>query len=187
MADEIRIQAETGQTIKALILLGGAVWDGSALVDVSTLTDAEWTAALVAVTEEQTSDTTGVGAYFADWPGGLTQAANYDAEFFLGAAPSPGDLAYGFQGNPTGFVDKTEYTLTADERDAIAEALLDLASTIDSKTVRETLRYLGARLVGKLSGAGTTEETIVGMDGATDRATFTVSNIGEITDVDYDP
>jgi len=102
MAGEIRLQATAGLTVKALIVSeAGTVWNGTALVAPSTLTDAEWTAALLACTEQDTSDSTGTGLYLANWPGALTQLAVYSVQFFSGAAPSPGDLSIGCQQDPT--------------------------------------------------------------------------------------
>lgn len=82
---------------------------------------------------------------------------------------------------------KAGYTLTSADHNAIAAALLDLASAVDGKTVRQTLRYVGARMAGKLSGAGTGTEVCVGMDGVTNRASYTVDSSGNITAVSYDP
>ena len=102
MAGEIRLQATTGLTVKALIVSeAGTVWNGSALVAASTLSDAEWTSSLIACTEQDTSEATGTGLYLADWPGALTQGAVYSVLFFSGASPSPGDLSIGYQQDPT--------------------------------------------------------------------------------------
>lgn len=98
MAGEIRLQALTGvANVKAAIYdQNGQVWDGSDMVGVSTLTDAEWTTGLVACTEEQTSDTTGIGLYLGDKPGALADGI-YSIVFFSGASPDPGDPYVGTQ------------------------------------------------------------------------------------------
>ena len=77
-------------------------------------------------------------------------------------------------------------TLTAGERDSIATALLDLASAVDTKTVREALRYMAATVGGKVSGAGTGTNVFKGLDGSTDRVTATVDVDGNRTAVSYD-
>jgi len=78
--------------------------------------------------------------------------------------------------------------LTPEEKNDVGTALLDLAGTIDTKTVRQTLRYLGAVIAGKIpSGAGTSTETFKGLDGSTDRITITVDNDGNRTNISYDP
>lgn len=69
-------------------------------------------------------------------------------------------------------------TLTSGERDSIAAALLDLASAIDGKTLRQAIRYIASLCVGKVSGAGTGTEVFKGLDGSTTRATVTVDNDG---------
>ena len=105
MSGEIRLQAATGLTVKALIVgVDGTVWNSSAMVAVSTLSDANWTISLIACTEQTTSDTTGTGLYLANWPGSLTLLALYTVVFFTGASPSPGDLSIGSQNDPTEYL-----------------------------------------------------------------------------------
>ena len=73
---------------------------------------------------------------------------------------------------------------------AVNTEVLDVIATdtlIDGKTLREAVRYVAAVLAGKLSGAGTGTETVVGLDGSTDRVTFTVDTSGNRTGVSYDP
>lgn len=69
-------------------------------------------------------------------------------------------------------------TLTVGERDAVANALLDLASAVDTYTVRQILRGYGAALMGVLAGAGTTSITIEAADGSKTRITATVDAAG---------
>jgi hypothetical protein len=76
-------------------------------------------------------------------------------------------------------------TLTPDERNAVADALLDRAAAIDGKTPREAMRIATAVLAGKIDDAGTGEETFVGLDGTTARAVVTVNATGNRTDVQY--
>lgn len=95
------------------------------------------------------------------------------------------------QGNwltATGFAQAGDpMTLTIAERTTLAGAILDLASAIDGKTLREALRYIAAAVAGKASGAGTGTEIFVGLDGTTSRLTSTVDNDGNRTAVSYDP
>jgi len=77
--------------------------------------------------------------------------------------------------------------LTATERALAADALLDRACTIDSKTVREAIQAIAARLVGTSTGAGTGIETFKGLDGVTDRVQLTVDAAGNRSTVSYDP
>jgi hypothetical protein len=68
--------------------------------------------------------------------------------------------------------------------------LLDVIATdtlVDGKSIQAALRYIAAVVAGELSGAGTGEETVTGLDGATNRATFTVDASGNRTAVSYDP
>ena len=100
-----------------------------------------------------------------------------------------GDILADITGNLSGSAGSVTagVTLTADERGAVAAALLDLAAAIDGKTPRETLRYMAAVLAGKLSGAGTGTETVLGLDGATERVVATVDASGNRTGMSYDP
>lgn len=82
---------------------------------------------------------------------------------------------------------KSGYALTSGERDSIATALLDLASAIDGKTLRQALRYIAAMVAGKVSGAGSGTETFKGLDGVTDRVEITADASGNRTAASYDP
>lgn len=68
-----------------------------------------------------------------------------------------------------------------------ADALLDRASAIDGKTLRQAIQYLAAVLSGKVSGAGTGTESFVGLDGTTTRVVSTVDEDGNRSAVEYDP
>lgn len=59
------------------------------------------------------------------------------------------------------------------------------ATAIDGKSVIEALRIVAAVVAGKVSGAGTGEETFKGLDGATPRATVTADASGNRTAVTY--
>jgi len=76
-------------------------------------------------------------------------------------------------------------TLTADERNAAADALLDRVSAIDGKTPKEAMRIMAAVLAGKITDAGTGTETFVGLDGSTTRVVVTVDSTGNRTAVEY--
>lgn len=78
-------------------------------------------------------------------------------------------------------------TVTTAEVNAEVLDVLITDTLVDGKTFQEAMRYMAARLAGKLSGAGDGAETVVGLDGSTDRVTFTVDASGNITAVSYDP
>jgi len=79
----------------------------------------------------------------------------------------------------------TAKTLTEAERNAIADALLDRTSAIDSKTLRQALQCIAAIVAGKVSGAGTGTEVFKGLDGETTRATVTADTSGNRSNVTY--
>jgi len=81
----------------------------------------------------------------------------------------------------------TGVALTSAERTTLATAILDLASAIDGKTLREAVRYIAAVAAGLIDDAGTGTETFVGLDGLTDRVQFTVDEDGNRSAVSYDP
>jgi len=79
-------------------------------------------------------------------------------------------------------------TLTADERSAAADALLDRADAVETgKTLRQAMRIMAAVLAGKVSGAGSGTETFKGLDGATTRAVVTTDADANRTNVEYSP
>jgi len=78
-------------------------------------------------------------------------------------------------------------SLTSDERNSIADALLDRADAVDSKTVRQALRYMAAVVAGKVRGAGTGTEIFTGLDGTTDRVAVSATATGNRTSLTYDP
>jgi hypothetical protein len=80
----------------------------------------------------------------------------------------------------------TAIILTPTERNAVADALLDRAGAVDSKTVRQALRYMAAVVSGKVSGAGTGTEVFKGLDGSTTRITVTADEDGNRTGITYD-
>lgn len=69
--------------------------------------------------------------------------------------------------------------------DDIPDDILDEASAIDGKTVRQALQIIAAVAAGKCSGAGTGTETFIGLDGSTERVEFTVDGAGNRTAVSY--
>lgn len=76
-------------------------------------------------------------------------------------------------------------TLTSGERTAVANALLDLAAAIDGKTPRQALRIIAASTAGEIFGAGTGEETFVGLDKTTTRLVVDVDDAGNRTNTTY--
>ena len=81
----------------------------------------------------------------------------------------------------------TGVVLTAGERTSITNAILDLANTLDGKTLRQVLRYIAASSAGKISGAGTGTEKVYGVDGTTERIRATVDSSGNRTAISLDP
>ena len=78
-------------------------------------------------------------------------------------------------------------TLSADERNAVADALLGRANAIDGKTPKQVLQIIAAVLAGKVSGAGTGVETFRSLDNATARVQVTVDAAGNRTGVTNTP
>jgi hypothetical protein len=168
MAGEIQIQATTGQALWALIVSEfGTVWNGSALVATVTLSDAEWTSALIEMTEEETSEATGTGLYLADWPA-LTTPGTYSVMFFSGASPAPGTLVFGMQSNAMVIV----------EENTAKDGFIN-----DRQAQSLTL----AAAAGKLSGAATTSVVIKGADNTTTRIASTVDQPGNRSAVTLSP
>jgi hypothetical protein len=67
------------------------------------------------------------------------------------------------------------------------DAVWELASKIDGKTPQEALQIIAAIVAGKISGAGTGEETFKGMDGVTTRAIVTCDVAGNRSAVQHNP
>lgn len=65
------------------------------------------------------------------------------------------------------------------------ETIVTAANSIDGKTLQETLQIISATTAGKLSGAGTTTETMRSMDDTADRVTATVDTSGNRTAITY--
>lgn len=72
---------------------------------------------------------------------------------------------------------------TAALSNAIADALLDRASALDSKTPRQVLRWVGAACAGMVSGLETGSPTFLGVDGVTTRISATTDSNGNRTAV----
>ena len=136
---QIKLQAATGKVIHASIVgVDSKIWDGTDMVFANTLSDAEWTASLIPCAEHNTGDASGIGLYWADWPGGLSPNAIYGVVFFSGAAPVPGDLYIGVQHNPT------EYQVAGDGGAAGAGTV-----EVDHDTGgADNLRYVTASGIG---------------------------------------
>jgi hypothetical protein len=63
--------------------------------------------------------------------------------------------------------------------------LLDLANTIDGKTLRQAIRIIAAMVAGLVTGARTGTETFKGLDKTTTRAVITVDSQGNRGDASY--
>ncbi len=141
MAAQPRIHLTSGLTVKAQITRDdGLVFDGtSAMVASSTLSDAQWLSALVAMTEDLSSDATGTGWYLAAWPAGLTRLANYGMRFYNNPS-APTARGIGEQSDPTGY--------TTDLNLAISE--LGVATPTATPTVKTALMLMYMALRNKL-------------------------------------
>ncbi len=60
------------------------------------------------------------------------------------------------------------------------------ANNIDGKTLQQALQIMAAILAGKVSGAGSGQETFKGLDGATDRVQVTTDAAGNRSAVIYE-
>lgn len=90
-------------------------------------------------------------------------------------------------GNITGNLSGSVGSLTSDERDAIAAALLDLANGVEtSYSVRQAFRLVLAALAGKLSGAAGTDIAIRDVNDTKDRIQATVDAVGNRSAVTLD-
>lgn len=79
--------------------------------------------------------------------------------------------------------DKTNYTLTAADKNAISNALLDLVNAVDGHTLREILRGFSAVLLGKISGAGVNTPAFRDLTDTINRVTTTTDADGNRTSV----
>jgi len=76
--------------------------------------------------------------------------------------------------------------LAAEERGAVATAMLDLADGIEANiTLRDAIRIIAAAVAGLVSGAGSGVERFKGLDQTTDRLTVFVDEAGNRTGITY--
>lgn len=76
--------------------------------------------------------------------------------------------------------------LAAEERGAVATAMLDLADGIEANiTLRDAIRIIAAAVAGLLSGAGTDTERFKGLDKVTTRLTVRADEKGNRTEITY--
>ena len=73
---------------------------------------------------------------------------------------------------------------TSDVASEISDALT-VDTLVDGKTIVASMQIIGAVVAGKVSGASTSTEVFVGLDGATTRATVTADTDGNRTAVVY--
>jgi hypothetical protein len=100
MSGELKLKyPETGKTILALILSPDARsrWNGEMFVNISNITDANWTAGMVALTEQATYNGTKTRTYVGNFPAGITVAGEYTVEYYLSTSATPGSQAIGSQ------------------------------------------------------------------------------------------
>lgn len=80
---------------------------------------------------------------------------------------------------------KMDAALSSSERDAIADAMLDLAAAVDGATLRQVLRLLAAAAGGESSG-GASDDAIESIDGVKTRITSTIDANGHRSSVSLD-
>lgn len=99
MSGELNLHTDSGEIIKVIVWGEDRTtrWNGSAMVSPSTISDVAWGTGMVTCAEEITSDATGTGTYVGDFPVGITDGGEYAIEFYLGVAPTPGQLMIGVQ------------------------------------------------------------------------------------------
>jgi hypothetical protein len=180
----------TGLTIKALILGPDSTtrWNGSAMVALGSVSDADWAAGIITLAEQQTGNGTPTGIYAGDFPAAIAASGEYHVLYFLGTAAQPQSAAVGVQDiwwNGIAAISPAAITLPSAEREAIATALLDLADAVDGKTPRQALAIIAAVLAGKVSGAGSGVETFRSLDDAANRVVVTADAVGNRTNVTY--
>jgi hypothetical protein len=142
-------------------------WNGSAMVEASTISSANWSTGLAALTELRTADGVGRGDYAADLPPALEGQPLF-VKYYESSACGPGDPPVGYQ-----FLGE-------------AEDILDYANGVETgKTVRQTLRIMAAILAGKVSGAGSGTETFRSLDDSANRVVVTADTSGNRTAVEY--
>ena len=100
MSGELNIKySATGKTILALILGSDRTtrWNGSAMVAISSVSDANWTTGMATLIEQTTSGSTKTATYVGNFPAGITTAGEYEVEYYLSTAATPGSQAIGVQ------------------------------------------------------------------------------------------
>lgn len=163
MSDEIRLKTVPGTSnVKALIVgTDGTVWNGTSMVAISTLTDANWTSSLIACAEKQTSDGTDTGIFTVDWPASLTQSAIYDVIFYSGASPVPDDSHIGVQHDPTEYLSTRQVVVNSFTQNALSEFATD--DTGESTTAVRSVSRL-SQAASQVVGGGAVETNIITND-----------------------
>lgn len=143
-----------------------------------------------------TCNLTGFSGYGLRSTGGAATASGITAgdgiAAVAGTASDGGTAAVPIRGDITGSLSGSvgsvtaAVTLTAGERNSVADALLDRADAVETGiTPRLYMRRTGAVIAGKLSGAGTGTEVFKGIDVETIRVTVTVEDSGNRTTVTF--
>jgi hypothetical protein len=100
MSGELNIKySATGKTILALILGSDRTtrWNGAAMVNIASVSAANWTTGMVTLAEQQTSDSAASATYVGNFPAGITNPGEYAVEYYLSTAATPGSQAVGVQ------------------------------------------------------------------------------------------
>ncbi len=180
MSKELGIHLPTGQTIKAIVWGEdrSTRWNGSDMVDPDTILDAAWATGMIACAEELTASTTGTGTYTGDFPVGITTVGEYAIEYFVGASPTPGQIAVGIQ--------TVEWSGTAIANmdvtvDAIWDELLTGATHNIATSAGRRLRDIASQIIGTFDVVSATANTVTldasasVMDGAYDPSQILVT------------
>jgi hypothetical protein len=164
MAGELALSKKTtGLTLYGVILgtNRNQRWNGSAFVDTSSITDANWATGLVSFTEDATSDATATVTYTADWPA-ITAAGSYMVEVRAGNTPGA---------TLEGVILYTLGDAAADIADAVWDELLTGASHNLAKSAGRRLREAASATIlssGTAQAAGNNTITLEAGESAVD-------------------
>ncbi len=165
MANELQIAFPAAGTLYAVLTRqsDGEAWNGSAFEAVAT---ADWGTYAVTMTRQDTT-----WLYYGDKPAGVgTTPCNFTVYLRAGGSPAVSDAPVGVG--------------TVNDVATLAAAGLDNVM-IAGKTLPDAVKYIGAAVAGKCSGAGSGTETyddfsgaaafVVIVDSAGNRTSFTYS------------
>jgi hypothetical protein len=172
----ITIPYTTGATVKAMVINGsGEYWNTSGTPAFEAYNAANIADYGIACTEDGSS-----GNFRFTFPAGITNGTyTVQAYDLVGASLAESDAR--IASDNVGW----DGSALIGTHDLLPSAVWALANAIDGKTPTEAMQIIGAATAGKLSGAGTGTEVIVGLDGLTTRITATLDGSGNRTSVVY--